>query len=411
MGSTLSPRDRLLAAIRYQDIDHIPLSFMIFTALKERLRRKHGRFDPLELVQAQLELGLDAMVDLRTFAPENKKIGHADAPGFPVHFSDSVKVKEWAEMKEDNMSPVLYKKYETPAGELNVIVNQTDDWPYGNAVSGDVHVPFMDDYLAPRSRKYLVDERSCLKALAFLLQDPNPKEISECHTAWDRGKKFAKKHNLLLAGGWGVGGDALAWFCGLQNAVIMALIDPDLLSDILMLIHEWNKERMKVYLDYGIDLFIRRAWYEGTDFWSPDLFRKFFAPIIREEVNMAHDAGVMYGYILTSGSAPLHNTFKDIGIDVLIGVDPVQGKGTDLRNFKTDLHRKVCTWGGVNGFITIEGGDQKSIDKAVMEAVDILGPEGFILSPVDNVRDSSDEVWEKVLIFINAWKKYCKIRS
>ena len=34
----------------------------------------------------------------------------------------------------------------------------------------------------------------------------------------------------------------------------------------------------------------------------------------------------------------------------------------------------------------------------------ILGPEGFILSPVDNVRDTSDATWENVLTFVEAWK-------
>ena len=63
----------------------------------------------------------------------------------------------------------------------------------------------------------------------------------------------------------------------------------------------------------------------------------------------------------------------------------------------------------INGFITIETGDQASIEKGVIEALDTLGPDGYILSPVDNVRDPSDQVWENVLVFINTWKKYYNI--
>ncbi len=358
------------------------------------------------MVYSQLELGTDAMVDLRTFVPENKKVGHADAPGFPVHFNEKVSSHEWAELPNGNLSPVLHKKYETPAGDLSVVVNQTFDWPYGNAAQGKFHVPFMDDYLAPRSRKYLIMKESELEALKFLLVPPTAKEIRECREAWDNGKKLAEKNDLLLAGGWGVGADALAWFCGLENAVFMALENPELLRSILGIIHEWNINRMKVYLEYGIDLFVRRAWYEGTDFWSPDLFLEFFAPNIKQEVKLAHEAGTKYGYILTSGSAPLHNILTDLGIDVLMGVDPVQGRGTELENIKKDLKGEICLWGGVNGFITIETGNKEQIEKAVYEALDTLGPDGCILSPVDNVRDPSDQVWENVLIFINAWKKY-----
>lgn len=406
MSNSISSKERLLTVLENKKPDHVPLTFMIFTSLKRRLKLKFNKYDPLEMVSTQLELGTDAMVDLRTFATENKKIGHADAPGFPVHFNEKVLSHQWAEVPGGNVNPVLHKKYETPAGDLSVVVNQTNDWPYGNAAQGKFHIPFMDDYLAPRSKKYLIRDESNIEAFKYLLESPTSQEIKQCHEAWNSGKKFAEKKELLLTGGWGVGGDALAWFCGIENAVFMALENPEFLKSILEIIHEWNISRMKVYLDYGIDLFIRRAWYEGTDFWSPDLFLEFFAPIIKQEVKLAHEAGTKYGYILTSGSAPLHNILIDLGIDVLLGVDPVQGRGTELEMMKKDLQGEICLWGGVNGFITIETGNKVSIEKAVYEALDTLGPDGYVLSPVDNVRDPSDQVWENVLIFINAWKKY-----
>jgi len=409
MSNSYSSKERLLTAIENKEPDHVPLTFMIFTALKRRLKLKFNKYDPLEMVNAQLELGTDTMVDLRTFAPENKKIGHADAPGFPVHFNEKVSSHEWAELPGGNMHPILHKKYETPAGDLTVVVNQTYDWPYGNAAQGKFHIPFMDDYLAPRSRKYLISDEFEIEAFKYLFEPPTSKEIKQCHEAWNHGKKLAQQNELLLTGGWGVGGDALAWFCGLENAVFMSLENPDFLRSILEIIQEWNVNRMKIYLDYGIDLFIRRAWYEGTDFWSPDLFQEFFAPIIKHEVNLAHQAGTKYGYILTSGSAPLHGILIDLGIDVLIGVDPVQGRGTELKAMKKDLKGKICMWGGVNGFITVETGDKSSIERGVYEALDTLGPDGYILSPVDNVRDPSDQVWENVLVFINSWKKYYNI--
>ena len=90
----------------------------------------------------------------------------------------------------------------------------------------------------------------------------------------------------------------------------------------------------------------------------------------------------------------------------LIGPDPVQGKGTDLQRIGEQLRGKMCTWGGINGFITVEMGTKTDIDAAVREAIAALGPEGFILSPVDNIRDPSDETWENVLALIESWKKH-----
>jgi hypothetical protein len=65
---------------------------------------------------------------------------------------------------------------------------------------------------------------------------------------------------------------------------------------------------------------------------------------------------------------------------------------------------KMALWGGVNGFLTVERGTKEDVRHAVAQAIHTLGPEGFILSPVDNVRDLSDATWENVLTFIEAWK-------
>ncbi len=406
MLSKMSSRERLQAALNCEKPDHIPLAFMIFSALKERIREELGIFDPVEFIETQLVLGLDTFVDLRHFTPENYHIGHSDAPGFPVRFEKNVKTKEWVENKTGERYPILNKSYHTPSGDLSVTVNQTEDWPYLDTSKEGCQVPFMDDFLAPRCRKYLIEKKENLRAFRHLLLPPSKNDLKTCREAWDLGKILAEEHHLLLVGGWGVGSDALAWFCGLENAVYMALVDPDFFKELLDIIDQWNRQRMEAYLDYGIDLFVRRAWYEGTDFWSPELYRKFFYPIVKKEIKMAHEAGVKYGYILTSGSMPLHDMLLDLGIDVLIGADPIQGKGTDLKVMKSQLKGKICIWGGVNGFVTVEEGTEEDIDQAVENALQILGPDGFILSPVDNVRDPSNRVWEKVVKLIHAWENY-----
>jgi uroporphyrinogen-III decarboxylase len=406
MSEKLCSRERILAAINCEKPDHVPMAFMIFTALNQRIEIQRRGSNPTAALEEQIELGLDAVVDLRLFTPNVSKIGHANAPGIPVRFDKSVKLHEWAEIPESTGYPILHKEYITPAGELSVSINQTDDWPYGDVSSGKFHVPFMDDYLAPRCSKYLIESRDDLAALRYLLVPPTTDDLKICHEAWDKGKQLASKYDLLLSGGWGVGSDALAWFCGLQNAVLMSIEEPVFFKELLGIVEDWNKPRMQAFLDYGIDLFIRRAWYEGTDFWSPNLYRHFFLPIIQEEVRLTHQAGVKYGYILTSGSMPLHDMLIDLDIDVLIGPDPVQGKGTDLKCMGQQLRGKICTWGGINGFITVEKGTEEDIDTAVCEAIESLGPEGLILSPVDNVRDPSDDVWKNVLTLIKSWKKY-----
>jgi len=99
------------------------------------------------------------------------------------------------------------------------------------------------------------------------------------------------------------------------------------------------------------------------------------------------------------------------GVDVLIGVDPVQGKGMDLARVKELARGKLCLWGGVNGFITIGRGSADDVTREVDTAFDVLAPSGgFILSPVDNVRDDDDRARGNVSAMIRAWRRRIEAR-
>ena len=387
----MSSRERMLGALGNGEVDHIPLCFMIFAALKSRCDDGH------EFVERQLEMGLDAFVSLPT-TPISPSLDHRDLPGLPVKYHPDVEIKEWREDCPGD-AVVLHKEYHTPAGVLSTAVNMTDDWPYEN------HVPFLDDYLCPRSRKFLIEDREDLKALRYLLTPPTESDVEAFNKQADRDREFADRHGLLTTGGRGVGMDASAWLCGFRKIAIAAIREPGFVTELAEILHEWNCRRMEVFLDAGIDLFIKRGWYESTDFWSPRLFRRFILPYLEKEIRMAHDAGARFGQIMTNGSMPLLDMLAGAGLDVLIGVDPVQGKGTDLASMKRELEGRVCLWGGVNGFITVEMGTKAQVTQAVEEAVRILGPSGFILSPVDNIRDTSSKTWENIDAMIEAWKR------
>ena len=104
----------------------------------------------------------------------------------------------------------------------------------------------------------------------------------------------------------------------------------------------------------------------------------------------------------------IYDDILDTGIDVLIGLDPKEGKGTNLNIVKQKFtDRRKTIWGGVSGAITIELGTEKETEEAVIEALKILGGnEGYILSPVDNVREDTENAWKNTRVFIDAWKKY-----
>jgi uroporphyrinogen decarboxylase len=119
-------------------------------------------------------------------------------------------------------------------------------------------------------------------------------------------------------------------------------------------------------------------------------------------VDLAHERGAKFGYICSSGLLPMLDYYLEAGIDVLIGVDPVQGTNTDLKEIKAKVGDRMCLWGGVSGAITVETGTEEEVRAAVRDALCTLGPDGFILSPVDNITVDAPKIWNNLDVFRDA---------
>ena len=388
-------RERMLRTLRLQPADHIPCSFMSFTAL----RRRCGE-DLYELAKAERAMGLDSFLFIPSL-PRSERPEHPDLRGLPVRRGPSVKVREWREDSSGG-GPLLHKEYATPAGKLTTSVKLSEDWPHGE------HIPFVDDYQVSRAVKPLVAEPKDLEALEYLLMPPSPEDAAEYEREAKRAHAFVKEQEILLVGGWGIGADMADWLCGAESSIVMACEQPEFVTELLEMIHQWNLRRMRLVLSGKVDLFIRRAWYEGCDFLRPQFFRDVILPRLKAESGLAHEHGALFGYICSSGALPMLDFYKQAGIDALIGVDPVQGTHTDMSLMKRKLAGQTCLWGGVSGAVTVEMGSPEEVRKAVRIAIGTLGPRGFILSPVDNLTLDAPRTWANVKALIEEWQR-CRI--
>jgi hypothetical protein len=368
---------------------------MMFRALREQCR------DEYEFLVRQRDLGLDARMQL---------------DDLPVRFAPEVHVREWVEPGDP---PILTRVYETPAGTLTSAIKQLEGWPYGD------RLPLFSDYITPRAVIRPVTEPAHLPALRCLLTAPAVEDKEAFLAEARRRKAFAGEHGVALAGGWrGVRAaagedrllvgenfgtvsviDTLMWLCGGSDPMLWAYDAPEFLHELITILEEWNLARLAVHLEAGPDLVFRRAWYEGTDFWSPPLYRKFILPGLRREVELAHQAGARHAYIISTGMAAIAPLIIEAGVDAVVGVDPGQGRGTDLEQVRQTMGGKVALWGGVNGPLVVEEGTEGDVRRAVEEAFHALGDSGrFILSPVDNVRVDSERSRRNVRAFIATWR-------
>jgi len=388
----LTSRERMLRAFNHRLPDYIPCSFMSFTALRRRCHE-----DLYELVKAERAMGLDSFLFIPT-TPRPQRPDHPELRGLPVRFHSAVKTREWREDVSGDY-PILHKEYTTPAGKLRTSVRLSEDWPHGD------HIPFVDDYQVSRALKPLIAEARELEAVRYLLVPPQPEDITQFTREAQKARSFAAEHGVLLAGGWGVGADMANWLCGIQNLMVLTLEQPAFAIELLDMIHAWNKQRMTVVLSAPVDLFIHRAWYEGCDFVTPKFYRDVILPRLKAEAALAHEHGALFGYICSSGTAPMLDFYREAGIDVLIGIDPIQGTHTDMNLMKKKLGDRLCFWGGVSGAVTVEMGSEEEVRASVRQAIETLGPEGFILSPVDNITVDAPRTWHNIEVLIDEWRR------
>ena len=265
-------RDAFLAALNSEANSRPVCSFMMYKGLLSSSK------DYVEFLEKQLALGLTpyALIPPRPPVVTND---YYNLHGMPVSFNPAVEINEWVEERENEKFPVMVKEYHTPEGVLRAEVRQTEDWRWGD------HIPLFDDYISPRAIEFIIKDEGDLPALGYLLADPTPEDIEETRQESGPIIAFAKGHDLPIVGGWGVGADMLGWIYGFEKMVFASIDQPEFLRKILRMIADWNQKRMQVLIAMGIDLYIKRTWYETCNFWSPKTFKEFIFPIIKEDID------------------------------------------------------------------------------------------------------------------------------
>ncbi len=384
----MTSRERMLTAMSCGQPDRVPLHFRLFG------------FEPpahlawtneVERIERWASVGADTTVGLAA----------------PSRMHPDVTVRSWREEPTaDEPYPLVCKEYDTPAGVLRHVVREAGE-SFNKGVgwhADEVHL--FDDYNVPRAKEHAVTCPADLPKLRYLLLcDPSDEQMAEFREHARQVRAFADQHGVLLDGWGSCAIDAAIWLCGVEGAVLAAMDAPEFFGELIDILHAADKRNCRMLLEEGVDLLVRRGWYEGAHFWSPDLYRRFFAPCVQELTDMAHQAGAKFGCTMSAGIMPLLDEFLEIGFDVLYHVDPVQG-GADLAVVKRKLGSRIAVLGGINSAITLGRGSRDEIRRAVFEAVDVLGPGGgFVLSPVDCLFP--DTPWAAVETVIEAWREVC----
>lgn len=377
----LSSRERMLAAINCEEPDHVPfVPSFIGPWVDEYWKGKGWMMD-------MLRMGLDQCVGLNA----------------PWSHHPDVKVRKWKEHPSGHRYPLIFKVYETPAGNLRQVMNQTEDWPHGD------DIPLLSDFVVAggRSVEYLIKGSEDIEKLRYLLWEPSKEQVEGFHEGARKAKALADKYGLLVDAVGGYGGTYLPQICGFQNLLVWITRRPDIVRGLLEIVHEWDLRRVRLLLEEKPDMVTQDGWYDSPVFWSMNGFKQLLEPLVREEIELVHKEGAKFRYVITMGLIPLAETLRNMKIDVVFGVDPIAERASP-EGIRNGFGSEICLWAGINENVIIQQGTHDDVRRAIIDAISAFTPGGgYILSTIGSILQR--EGWEKNgPTMVETWRRFGK---
>ncbi len=404
MKMSMSSKERMIAAIRCQEVDHIPLGQLFHsTVLSTPVAKRWGnQFQRAEVLK---NLGLDPVIDIWMPTPESPT---------------EIAVHKWQEDDPDGPDVLLCAEYETPAGKLIQKVRKTRDWYHPTHYrflpdwQGHAHrepnefdeIDMMDDWFTRRYKVPLISGPADLDKLEYLLQPPIGPARDEWIANARKAQQYADEMELLSHTRRLSVGDWFMWLCLIEEFLYAMIEQPDYVSRFYEIIQRYNREILELVLEAEPDVVQYRGWYDTPDYWGRERYQQILQPHIEELGQIVHDAGKFFCVLMPEGYTLYRDILDGLPVDVYLGLEPLAArKSEDFASIKAALDERHCIWGGVNAPVTVGRGSDEEIDEAVKFAVEMLGPTGLILNASMYLYDD-DVPWDRFMVFIEAWRRY-----
>ncbi|NPV07045.1 MAG: hypothetical protein HPY83_03655 [Anaerolineae bacterium] len=373
----MTSRERLLAALRRQEVDYVPCSPSFSPSLAGPQYTWAGRTDTLE--RLVVELGLDAVVNVAIEAS-----WHPD-----------VTSRVWREERPGEL-PVLHKEIQTPKGPLTAAIRLTEDLPDKDDIR------LTDDWNVSRFVKPWFQTMEDVERYAYVHLPPSDAAIAQGRERYQEARRQADRYGLAVHADCGTGLTSALQLFGAQQAVLISMDQPDMIQRFLEIEHRTTMRRAEVLADWGVDIIHRNGFYETTDFWSPRQLREWLVPLLQEEIAAMKSGGAAVTYTVETGIMPMLDILAVLDFDGYRDIEPALGH-QDMRVVAERLCDRHSIWGGVSGPIHIGEGTPEIARQAVREAFEIFGPRGLVLSAVPSIR--AHWPWENSLAMFDEWRQ------
>lgn len=375
----MTPRERIMAAMRHEPVDVLPCSIYFNANLRaggHDCSTAEGR------LHLALELGTDPFLYL---------------PLFSQRYHSDVRVSNWVEERDGEPYPVLWQAWETPAGCLTQAVRMAPECGRWTAIR-------WCDESASALVKPLIEGPEDVEAFAYLvppLEDMQAQQLlgnPALHHVMD----LAREAQAPTVATYGQGLATLMFTMGAEHAVYFAVDHPEAFDRLAELIHQRELRNIDLAMRAGADILKRFGGYEMTNFYNPDIWRRVCRPRLKKEVDRAHEAGLLIFYRVVTGMEPLLDDIAELGFDCIEGGEP-RLSGCSLARWHQAFEGKSASWTGISTPVLLGGSDPEAVRREVRYCVDIFGKRGFILGVTNSIREHFP--WKNTLAMIEEWKQ------
>jgi hypothetical protein len=356
----MTPRERLLTALRGQCPDRVPC----FPSIIRWIRYHYGCTCPRHQLKLAEDCGLDILVNYGQYTWQAVSNDYIYATGGGYNYSATGQYGDLPgvsiELRVDNRPEAVrtQRTFHTPAGDLHDVTQ----WARPNVGYGDGPNPHRVEPLV----KTLAD----LERLRFLYPAPRRDLIADIPLVLDA----VDERGLLVAidtthaGSWGL--ECL----GAEGMLVASVTEPALLEGVCRLAQEVHLRNLRLMLEQGIEV-VYDSWFQvGPSVgWSPKTYRNLFLPLIREAVSLAHEFSAIYIYQddgkMRWPLAEIIPMAVEAGVDVLGGLQPPDVGDVVLAEVKARFGGQVALMGGLDPVYTFDLGHAEAVRGAVRQAI------------------------------------------
>lgn len=375
MNASMTGRERILATIRHQEPDRVPIAPRVWAWLAA----EYGD-DSLE-THLRVFPEMDQMAILPNPTPNYLDL-YPDSYDLPEVTVDQSRSTE-------GELTVIERRFHTPAGSLS---ERTVIPPAGDRYGVSPN---------PFKTEHLVKERADLDALRYLLP-PVRRDTDAVHravrTMGDRGVVLVTVNSSL---------DYHAGYArDMQDLMMDYYEDRAFLQELLDVFHYRSLEQIRALLDGGVE-FIFGTWFFNSlsSGWSPAIFEDLFVPQIRDHAELTHELGGFYDYYDDGHLARSMEMIASTGIDILETCTPPPTGDFDLTEAKRRIGNTTTIKGYVDLLHVVRNGTPERIDQTVREAMEIAKPGGgFIIGSSDSFREGTPK--ENTKAYFDACLRY-----